>query len=342
MLTAFGLFILYSATYAASGFHEVTRQLFYFLFGAFLAMLLIFFDYRSLHKCCKYIYGFVIFLLVLVVIIGKEALGAQRWISLGPLGTFQPSEIAKLGLIITISSYLTKQEFQVHWKAFLLTGIHIGIPALLIMKQPDLGTSLVLVACTFGILFVTGYHPLLLTIVIIAGGGGIINFLSEYQKARLLVFIDPTKDPQGSGWNIIQSLIAVGSGGVFGKGYLGGTQTQLRFVPEHHTDFIFTVIAEETGFLGSLILLILYFLLLWFGIKIAIKAKDRFGKLLATGIVVMFLFHILVNIGMTMGIMPITGIPLPFISYGGSALITNLLAVGLLINIHFRQDILIP
>lgn len=334
--------MLFSATYTTSGLSELFRQSFYAVIGIILASCCLFIDYRVFPKIAVFIYAIVIILLIAVMFIGHEALGAQRWLPLGHFGSFQPSEIAKLGLIISLASFFSKQEEAVNWKTFLLTAIHVGIPALLIMKQPDLGTALVLAAFTFGMLFVIGYNPFLLIAILFGAGGGMIRFLNDYQRTRLLIFLDPNRDPQGGGWNIIQSMIAVGSGGLFGKGLLSGTQTQLKFVPEHHTDFIFTVLAEETGFVGGVILFLLYFLLLWFATRIALNAKDRLGRFLAVGIAVMFLFHILVNVGMTMQIMPITGIPLPFISFGGSALLTNFMAVGVLLNIHFRQDNLIP
>lgn len=340
-LTAYGLLVLFSATFKTSGLSEVIRQFVYALTGLFFLSALLIIDYRIYPRWSAHIYVVIIFLLLAVMFVGHQALGAQRWLHLGPLGTFQPSEVAKLGLIIVISSFFAKQENPVYWKTFLLTGLLVGIPALLIMKQPDLGTSLVLAACTFSMLFVAGYNPWLLVGILLTAGAVITHFLSGYQRTRLFIFIDPMRDPQGGGWNIIQSLIAVGSGGLFGKGLLAGTQTQLKFVPEHHTDFIFTVLGEEIGFIGCLILFILYFLLLWFGLKIAFNAKDTLGRLLAVGIVVMFLFHILVNVGMTMGVMPITGIPLPFISFGGSSLLTNYMAIGILLNIHLRQDSLI-
>lgn len=342
LLVIYGLLMLFSATYAASGLSEVLRQLVYALIGIVLALYCMFIDYKLFSKAAVFIYIIVLVLLIAVMFVGSEALGAQRWLSLGPLGSFQPSEIAKLGLIITLSSYFSKVEQSISLKTFLLTGVHVGIPVLLILKQPDLGTALVLIAFTFGILFTIGYNPFLIASILISGGVVMMQLLNNYQRTRLLIFLDPNRDPQGGGWNIIQSIIAVGSGGLFGKGLLSGTQTQLKFVPEHHTDFIFTVLAEETGFVGGVILFLLYFLLLWFATRIALNAKDKLGKLLAAGISVMFLFHILVNVGMTMQIMPITGIPLPFISFGGSAMLTNFMAVGVLLSIHFRQDNLIP
>lgn len=218
---------------------------------------------------------------------------------------------------------------------------YVGVPFLLVMKQPDLGTSLVFMAIFFGMIFVCGVNLRLL--------GGIFgvglacmpilwHFLKDYQKMRIMVFMDPNVDPLGSGYHIIQSKIAIGSGMLFGKGLFGGTQSQLNFLPENHTDFIFAVVGEELGFIGAAFLLLLYLVVLWRGIKIARDASDMFGRLLAVGITSMLAFHVLVNVGMTTGIMPVTGIPLPFMSYGVSSLTTNILSIAILLNIHMRKQ----
>ena len=219
--------------------------------------------------------------------------------------------------------------------------IFVGIPFFLILKQPDLGTALVFIAILMGMLFVAGIRLKHFVAIIIAGLAALPvfwYFLKDYQKERLMVFLDPNADPLGSGYHIIQSKIAIGSGMFFGKGIFSGTQSQLNFLPENHTDFIFAVVGEETGFIGALIVLLLYFIILYRGIRIASAAKDNFGMLLATGITSMFVFHILVNIGMTMGIMPVTGIPLPLMSYGISSLVMNLFSIGLLLNIYMRRQ----
>jgi rod shape determining protein RodA len=255
---------------------------------------------------------------------------------MGPLGTFQPSEMAKLALIITLARILSLRE---HWKLLdvLKTGLYIGVPWLLILIQPDLGTALVLVAVGMIMLYAVGVKPWILVSAIMAGFLTAPLILQDYQKRRLLTFINPEGDPEGGGWNIIQSTIAIGSGKIWGKGMFLGTQSQLDFVPEHSTDFIFSVMGEELGLVGALSLLILYFLLLWQGITIAQKSKDTFGTLMAIGIVAMLGFHIFVNIGMTIGIMPVVGVPLPFVSYGGSSMLTNMMAVGILGSIYLRR-----
>jgi rod shape determining protein RodA len=217
----------------------------------------------------------------------------------------------------------------------------VGIPFLLVLKQPDLGTSLVFLAIVFGMMFVAGISLRHLGAIV---GAGLVfmpifwHFLKDYQKKRLTVFLDPNVDPLGSGYHIIQSKIAIGSGMLFGKGLFNGTQSQLNFLPENHTDFIFAVIGEELGFVGATIILLLYLVLLYRGIKIAGAARDNFGTLLATGITSMIAFHLLVNVGMTAGIMPVTGIPLPLMSYGVSALTTNLVSIGILLNIYMRRQ----
>jgi rod shape determining protein RodA len=281
-------------------------------------------------------------LLGAVLVVGRTSLGAQRWISLGPLGQFQPSEIAKLVIVITLAKHLTDRPgpYQSVWDLVPFLG-HVAVPMLLIFKQPDLGTALVYGAIFIGMLYASGARRRDLATL---GAGAVIlipilwRFLKEYQRRRLLAFVHPSLDPLGSGYGIIQSKIAVGSGLEWGKGLFAGTQGVLRFVPEHHTDFIFSVIGEELGFVGAMVLLGLFLVWVYRGLRIAAVARDRFGALAAVGIVSMVSFHVFVNIGMTVGIMPITGIPLPFISYGGSALMTMVWATALLVNIGVRHQ----
>jgi rod shape determining protein RodA len=259
------------------------------------------------------------------------------------LGTFQPSEPAKLVVAISLATVLcreTYEEIKDLWKPLLL----VAIPALLVLKQPDLGTSLVLVAILtvelfFGLPKLSDFGIYALGVLVVAAAAlGTNAVLKPFQRARLFVFLNPRADPQGSGYNLNQSKIAVGNGEWFGRGLYRGTQTQLNFVPEHSRDFIFTVLAEEWGFAGVLTLLGLYAALLYGGIRTMLAARDRFGFLLAAGLVGMLFFHVLVNLGMTIGIMPITGIPLPFMSYGGSAMLTDFIAVGILLNIYSQKD----
>lgn len=297
-----------------------------------------------LKQYYKPLYIMNLLILLAVMFVGTSALGAQRWIQLGPI-TIQPSEFSKLIMIICLASLLSDRINKLDTvRSLLPIGLFIGIPFLLVLKQPDLGTSLVFLAITLGMLFVSHIKLSILRNIFALG---ILcapigwHFLKDYQKSRILVFLDPNTDPFGAGYHIIQSKIAIGSGQLFGKGLFQGTQSQLNFLPENHTDFIFSVIGEELGFLGCLFILFLYFVLIYRGLITAKECKDPFGMLLATGVVSMWAFQILVNVGMTCGIMPVTGIPLPFMSYGVSALTTNMMSMGILMSIYMRQQTLI-
>jgi rod shape determining protein RodA len=322
---------------------EARRQLIYVGLGIALMMGVSFIDYRNWHRWAPGLYVVNLLLLLFILRGGHSVLGAQRWISLGPLGTFQPSEPAKLIVAISLAAVLCRGSYdrlQDLWKPLLA----VGVPALLILKQPDLGTALVLLAILSVQLFLSLpklgdfaiYALGVLLVAAVAIGTNVV--LKPFQKARLLVFLNPKLDPLGAGYSLNQSKIAVGSGEWFGRGLHHGTQTQLNFVPENSTDFIFTVLAEEWGFVGAVVLLLLYVAVLVGGVGSMLAARDRFGFLLAGGLVGMFLFHIVVNVGMTIGIMPITGIPLPFVSFGGSAILTGFTAVGILLNIYSQRD----
>jgi rod shape determining protein RodA len=301
-------------------------------------------DYRRLQAWAGVVFGAVVLALGLVLTpLGSATNGAQSWFELGAY-QLQPSEYAKVGMIVTLAAVFgSRREAP---GARRLAG---GLAAMAlvcgeILLQPDFGTFMVFVAILFGVLLVSGVQLrwlLVLALIGVVGTVGMfkLNVLREYQKERLTAFIDPSADDGGRGftYNSRQALIAIGSGGVTGKGYLRGTQTNLQYVPEQKTDFVFTVIGEELGFAGAMGLLLVLGLLLWRGLRIAAVARDPFGALLATGVVTMLAFQAFVNIGMTIGIMPITGIPLPFVSYGGSSLVATFLAVGLLENVHMRR-----
>ncbi len=322
---------------------EYKKQILYTLLGIPVMLGLSLVDYRIWKRWAPALYLVNLALLLFILRGGHSALGAQRWISLGPLGTFQPSEPAKLVVAIALAFVLCRKPYD-RMQDLWMPLLTVAIPALLILKQPDLGTSLVLVAILTAQLFFglprfsdfAIYAMAVLTAAAVAVGTNVI--LKPFQKARLFVFLNPHADPQGAGYNLNQSKIAVGNGEWFGRGLHHGTQTQLDFVPEHSRDFIFTVLAEEFGFLGALALLVLYGMVLFGAIRTMIVARDRFGFLLTAGITAMLFFHILINIGMTIGIMPITGIPLPFMSYGGSAVLTDFAAVGVLLNIYSQKD----
>jgi rod shape determining protein RodA len=305
------------------------------------------FDYRHLRGLSPVLYVFTLVGLVLVLTpLGDTVQGAQRWINLGPFQA-QPSELMKLVLIMTIAAYMAEREGELTGRDIAVACGLFLIPAGLIFLQPDLGTMMVIVAIVGALLLVGGarirHFVVLAGICLVALAVALqTGAIREYQVERLTAFLDPHPDISSEGYNLVQSKIAIGSGGMHGKGFAdpeGQTQTALDYVPEQHTDFIFTAVGEQLGFVGSATLLALFGFLLWRALRIATLSRDMFGTLLASGIAALWAFHIFVNVGMTVGIMPITGIPLPFISYGGSSLITNYFAIGLLLNIHMRRFI---
>lgn len=304
------------------------------LLGIFAAV-----DYRTLGRLWRPLWLVTVVLLVVVDVLGRTAQGAQRWLPLGPV-SFQPSEVAKLLLIITLAKHLDGHREITSLRQVVPVLLHVLIPVVLIVQQPDIGTALVVFAILAAMLFSAG-APLRTMAGLGAAGVGALPLLwpllHDYQRQRLIVFLDPGLDPLGAGYALIQSKIAVGSGQLFGKGLLRGTQNLLHFIPEQHTDFIFTVIGEELGFAGAVLTIGLFALWLWRAGAIAAQAKDRLGTLMAVGVLAMIAVHVLVNIGMTVGLAPITGIPLPFISHGGSALIVMLAGTGLLLGIGMRR-----
>ena len=351
-LVAYGLLIIYSATHSdpnlSSPFYYIKVQLVAALIGTMGMAVLAFIDFRGLMNYRQHLYFAMIGLMLLVFIVGAEAKGSTRWI---PLGFFnlQPSELAKVGMIVVLAAFLSERSRGELEAQTTLTALGIvAVPALLVFIQPDFGTALVLAAVTMALLFLYGTRWLHFGVIAAGVGGALlmmvkvlpvvgIQILKPYQIDRLLVFLHPERDPSGSGYHLLQSKIAIGSGMIAGKGLYQGTQTQLNFLPEHHTDFVFSVLGEELGFIGIAVLLALYMLIIWRGLRITIISESLFGSLIAGGIVSMLLFQVFVNIGMTIGIMPITGIPLPFVSYGGSSMVANLLAIGLLESIHVRS-----
>lgn len=356
ILLIFGLVMVCSAT--QSGVHHdprdplasLKRQVRWCLMGLGAMGLLLSLDYRALEKYSRLLYVATVIGLALVWVLGLRAGGSQRWLRLGGF-SFQPSEFAKIVVIVSLARYLSERE-EPEWGSLReLVGpfVYVGLPTLLVLLQPDLGSALVFVGILFGMLAIAGANLRHLAGILATGllgavflvllaGRGYYPLLKEYQIKRLMVFINPYSDKMGAGWNVIQSMIAVGSGGFFGKGLLAGSQVQLNFLPAHHTDFIFSVVGEELGFIGAFTLLVVYYLLLRRGVRIIAEAKDEFGRLIAAGVVSMLFFHIAINVGMTIGLAPVTGIPLPFISYGGSSLITNMLGIGLLLNVHMRRQ----
>lgn len=353
LLLGFGLVIQASATanmpVGGDPWHYTKRHAAYVAVGLVAMVATMVVDYRSLARWSKVIYVSNLLMLGAVAVMGRAAMGAQRWFYIGSL-SIQPSEFAKVAIIISLAAHLSRRFDRLHrFTDLALPFIHVGVPVTLIMIQPDLGTSLVFSAVLLGMLFIAGarwthlaavYGSALaaaVTWVILHLEYGIWIPLKTYQLNRLIVFANPNIDPLGAGYHIKQALVAIGSGHFLGKGLFTGTQSRLKFLPMQHTDFVFAVVGEELGFVGALVLLTLFLVIIWRGVRIAAEAKDPFGTLVATGVVSMFAFHVLVNVGMTVSIMPITGIPLPFISNGGSALLTNCIAVGLLLGIHYRR-----
>lgn len=343
-LCILGLLIIYSSTHQESikvgAAPVVRRQLIYIFVGIITCFFVALIDYHEIAKIALPFYVLSLILLIYVLIGGKDTGGSRRWIQL--LGyEFQPAELGKIALIIFIADFLNRQKNRFSSLLyFLFPLLFTVIYMLLIYRQPDLGTAIVYFGITIFMIFIAGIswkYILTTSIAFISLFPIVWSFLKDYQKSRLLLFINPEKDPLGAGYNIIQSKVAIGSGGLFGKGLFGGIQSQLKFLPAQHTDFVFAVIGEELGFAGAILLISLYFLLLWKGIKIAQEAPDLLGMFLATGVTAFLFVHIFVNIGMSMGLMPATGLPLPFISHGGTFMLTNFIGIGLLMNIYIRS-----
>jgi len=342
-LAVYGLFVLYSAGRSEySPIPHYIKQSVFFSFGLCVALFISCVDYRFLISLAPGIYTIFIGLLIAVLAVGDVIKGARRWIDLGPIG-FQPSEYTKLVMVFTLAWYLTFVGKRIErLPFFLLTFAVVGVPGLLIFKQPDLGTATVLGPIAVAMLFAAGCR--LRHLVGMATLGLIAlpiawTHLKEYQKQRVMTLIDPSADPQGSGYHTIQSMITVGSGGLTGKGYLHGTQTYLSYLPEHHTDFIFSQLAEEFGFAGGCIALGLFLCLFWRALYIARTAADPGGSLLVVGCVTLLAFHVFVNTSITIGILPVTGIPLPFFSYGGTFCLTTMSCVGVILSVNARRNL---
>jgi rod shape determining protein RodA len=349
-LAVLGLAAIYSSTFSslrAQGLPEgliMRRQLLSLGLGLGGMVAVSLLDYRRLQAWAVPLLGAVVLVLGLVLTpLGTASNGAQSWFALGGY-QLQPSEYAKVAMIVVLAAVFGATREPPGLRQ-LATGLAAWtVVCGLILLQPDFGTFMVFVPILFGVLLVGGVRLRWLLVLALVGSIGVVgmfklNVLREYQKERLTAFIDPGADPSGRGYtyNARQALIAIGSGGVTGKGYLRGTQTNLQYVPEQKTDFVFTVVGEELGFAGAMLLLALLALLAWRGLRIAALARDPFGALIAAGVVSMLVFQAFVNIGMTIGIMPITGIPLPFVSYGGSSLVSSFLAIGLLESVHMRR-----
>jgi rod shape determining protein RodA len=344
-IISIGILSIYSVTNSGppTKFPIYLKQATWMVVGILAFLVAAGIDYHKFARLSYLLYGAGLILLIIVIVIGKTSRGSQRWIQLGPF-MVQPSEFIKIPLMLTLASYYGATNRE-GWLRRLIIPALIVLPGfLLILKQPDLGSSLGFLIIFLVIILTVGMKSKAFGFIVLAAlmlfpfaWGGVWGSLHSYQQDRILSFVDPNSDPGGKGYHGLQSRIAIGSGQLLGKGLQGGTQTQFKFLPEGHTDFVFAVFAEEWGFLGSLILLTLYVIVLLMGLEIAFNAKDVTGSLLAVGVVAMLSFGVIVNIAMTSGLAPIVGIPLPLMSYGGSAMVVNLTALGLLLNVKRRR-----
>ncbi len=339
-----GLTTLYSAETAGTEIPRTIlfyKQLIWFCAGFIIMSICFMFDYKSLERWANLIYIGNLALLTAVLYFGKSAGGSRRWLDLGPV-SLQPSELCKIAVIIVLARYYSK---LIKTEGFILRELVTPffltmIPFLLIVKQPDLGTAMIIFLIAASItIFVKIQKWSFITLMFVGAGTSMAAwfFLKEYQKQRIFTFLNPDRDPLGSGYHIIQSKITIGSGQIFGKGFLKGTQNILSFLPEQHTDFIFSVLAEEWGFLGSLFTIAIFLVLIVWGLNIAHKCRDHFGTVLAFGVTIIIFWQVFINMGMVMGLMPVVGVPLPLISYGGSSIITVMICIGLLMNISMRR-----
>ncbi len=344
LLATIGVVNIYSATIGTDS-QIYQKQIYWLMIGISFMVLFLLMDYSNLEVIAYIIYCVIILLLIVVIAMGRSSLGAQRWLNLGFI-SIQPSEFSKISLIIALSKYFSNKWIPpqgLNVKELIIPVILFVIPFFLITKQPDLGTAMILGLIFFSMVLLIRIR----TKILIVTSGLLVSivpltwyYLKDYQKARLMSFLKPAQDPLGSGYHLIQSKIAIGSGGIFGEGFLNGTQGRLLFLPEHHTDFIFSILAEEWGFIGSFCVTGLFLLLIIMGLNTAKHAKDRFGSLLAFGVTSMFFWHVVINIGMVTGMLPVVGAPLPFFSYGGSFLVTVIFGVGILLNVSMRRFIL--
>ena len=348
LLSLYGCLIIYSATgfgniaMSVEPFYLLRRQLIFFVTGMIIFVILSFFDYYKIKRYWIPLYLINIAILIIVLFLGESIHSSTSWLGWG-IFKLQPSEFAKIWIILSYAAFLSERKGQVStFKDFLYSILLFGIPIFLIMLQPDLGTASVYIGILIGMMFVAGVRFLFIGIAAVLGTTSIFlvlrfDLIKDYIIKRFIVFLNPNVDPFGAGYNLTQSKIAIGSGQIFGKGLFLGTQTNLNYIPEHHTDFVFSVLGEELGLVGAAVLLALYMILVWRCFHIARKSKDLFGVYICVGVASLLICQSFVNIGMTIGLMPITGIPLPFISSGGSSLISFLVAFGLIESIYIRS-----
>lgn len=350
-----GLSAVYSATYTPRGPSSLFYKQFVWIGAGIVVMFIaLLIDYHTVGRYAYVFYAVSLVLLVLVMAMGRSGMGAQRWLALGPFA-FQPSELAKLAVTLALVRFFSEypQPNGFGLRDLAVPAVMVLVPLGLVLKQPDLGTALMLLLTSSLIVLLAGLRvrAVLVLLIVTATLAATVFLISPvrhkiwssfkpYQQNRIRAFIDPGSDPLGSGYHANQSKIAVGSGQITGKGFRKGTQSQMAFLPERHTDFIFAVIAEERGLFGAVLMLLLYFLFLLRGLETATNAKDRLGALMAGGLVAMISLYVFINIGMAVGIVPVVGVPLPLVSYGGTSVITTFLAIGLLLNIQMRRFML--
>jgi rod shape determining protein RodA len=343
LLVGVGILSIYAAT-ATSMYPAkqslALRQTTWFLVGTAFLLVAVTVAYRTAGRFAYLLYGLAILSLLLVPFFGRVGLGAQRWLKFGFIA-FQPSEVAKIALVLCLARYFEDRKERVSTgRTMRGAALLTMVPALLVVRQPDLGTALVLLALGISMMLLVGLRLRVVIpvgVALVALAPIVWTFLKAYQKRRVLVFLNPSMDPLGAGYHVAQSKIAVGSGELWGKGFMAASQSQLNFLPENHTDFVFAVLAEQWGFVGSVAVLALFYFLIVRGLEVSMEAKDLFGSLLAFGITTMIGLQALVNIGMVLGFMPVVGIPLPLLSYGGSSMVMTLTAIGLLVNVRMRR-----
>ncbi|MBF0398953.1 MAG: rod shape-determining protein RodA [Desulfobacterales bacterium] len=342
LLGCIGILIVYSAVGSTNYSTTVhLKQSLWFLLGLGVMVFCFLFSYKLLFRMAPFIYVIGVFLLVCVMFVGKDAGGSSRWLNIGPVA-IQPSELMKLAIIIMLARYYSQRinDKGLTLQELFIPMILVGIPFALVVEQPDLGTAMLIMLISASMTIFVRIERKSFIALMIMGIGVMYSgwfFLKDYQKKRIFTFLNPDSDPLGSGYHITQSKIAIGSGMLSGKGFFKGTQNYLSFLPEHHTDFIFSVLAEELGFNGAIILLFIFLLLIIWGLDIAYRCREPFGMILCVGIISMISWQVFVNMGMVMGLMPVVGVPLPFISYGGSSMITTMICIGLLLNVSMRR-----
>ncbi len=340
LLCGFGLVVLYSAS--GQSLPQVERQAMRLAiaFGVLFGLAQI--PPHTLRRWSPWLYLAGILMLTLVLVMGAVGKGAQRWLDLGFV-RFQPSELVKLATPMMIAWFLSARPLPPNGKALVASLALIALPVLLIARQPDLGTAILVASSGLFVLFLAGMSWRLIGGLALAGAAAaplLWHFMRDYQRQRVLTFIDPERDPLGAGYHIIQSKIAIGSGGLYGKGWLNGTQSQLEFLPERHTDFIFAVLGEEFGLVGAGLLLLLYLFIILRGLHIAARAQDSYSRLLAGALTLVFFVYLFVNTGMVSGLLPVVGVPLPLVSYGGTSLVTLMAGFGMLMSIHTHRKLL--